>query len=153
MRFEKIKHLKDDSFRRLTGVKRKTFDKMVEILNIARLGRKLRGGKPNKLCLDDSLLMALEYLREYRTYFHISKSYGISESACYRNIRWVEDTLVKDKAFSLPGRKALIKSDACYEVILVDATESPIERPKKKSKEILFREEEAPHFENSVGGR
>lgn len=153
MRFEKIKQLKEESFRRLTGVKRKTFDKMVEILNIARLGRKLRCGKPNKLLIEDSLLMALEYMREYRTYFHISKSYGISESACYRNIRWVEDTLVKDKAFSLPGRKALIKSDACYEVILVDATESPIERPKKKSKEILFREEEAPYLENTVGGR
>jgi hypothetical protein len=31
----------------------------------------------------------------------------------------------------LPGRKALVKSDVEYEVILVDATESPVERPKK----------------------
>ncbi len=75
--------------------------------------------------------MALEYLREYRTYFHISRSYGISESACYRNIRWIEDTLIKDGTFSLPGRKALLKSDVEYEVVLIDATESPIERPKK----------------------
>ena len=75
--------------------------------------------------------MTLEYLREYRTYFHISRSYGISESACYRNIRWVEDTLIKDGKFSLPGRKALLKSDVEYEVVLIDATESPIERPKK----------------------
>ena len=37
----------------------------------------------------------LEYLREYSTYFHISRNYGISESTCYRNIRWVEDTLIK----------------------------------------------------------
>jgi hypothetical protein len=75
--------------------------------------------------------MTLEYLREYRTYFHISRSYGISESACYRNIRWVEDTLIKDGTFSLPGRKALLKSDVEYEVVLIDATETPIERPKK----------------------
>ena len=92
---------------------------------------KSQGGKPNKLAIEDRLLMALEYLREYRTYFHISRSYGISESACYRNIRWVEDTLIKDGKFSLPGRKALLKSDMEYEVVLIDATETPIERPKK----------------------
>jgi hypothetical protein len=39
----------------------------------------------------------------------------------------VEDTLIKDKRFALPGRKALLKSDAEYEVILLDASESPIE--------------------------
>ena len=66
--------------------------------------------------------MTLEYLREYRTYFHIAKAYDISESACYRNIRWLEDVLVKHKDFSLPGRKELLKSDVEYEVVLVDAT-------------------------------
>jgi hypothetical protein len=37
--------------------------------------------KPNKVSLENRLLMTLEYLREYRTYFHISRSYGLSESA------------------------------------------------------------------------
>jgi len=76
--------------------------------------------------------MALEYLREYRTYFHLGQSYGLSESACFRACRWVEDALIKNGKFSLPRRKALLKSDAEYEVLLVDATESPIERPKKR---------------------
>jgi hypothetical protein len=76
--------------------------------------------------------MALEYLREYRTYFHLGRSYGLSESACYRACRWVEDTLIKSGKFSLPGKKALLKSDMEYEVILIDASETPIERPKKK---------------------
>jgi hypothetical protein len=44
----------------------------------------------------------------------------------------MEDTLIKSKTFSLPGKKALLKSNAEFEVILIDATESPIERPKKK---------------------
>jgi len=77
--------------------------------------------------------MTLEYLREYRTYFHISRSDGISESACYRNIRWVEDTLIRSGIFSLPGRKTLANRDA-YEVVLMDVTETPIERPKKNKK-------------------
>ena len=104
---------------------------MTKILHEAEGLLKACGGKPNKLSIEDRLLMTLEYLREYRTYFHISRSYGISESACYRNIRWVEDTLIKDGTFSLPGRKALLKSDVEYEIVLIDATETPIERPKK----------------------
>lgn len=131
MKFEQIKEELSENFRRLTGIKRSTFDVMVGILSIAQTAQKAQGGKPNKLSIEDRLLMTLEYLREYRTYFHISRSFGISESACYRNIRWVEDTLIKDGKFSLPGRKALLKSDVEYEVVLIDATESPIERPKK----------------------
>lgn len=131
MKFEQIKEELSDNFRRLTGIKRTTFDMMTAILIKAESALKVRGGKPNKLSIEDRLLMTLEYLREYRTYFHISRSFGISESACYRNIRWVEDTLIKDGKFSLPGRKALLKSDVEYEVVLIDATESPIERPKK----------------------
>lgn len=131
MRFEQIKEESAENFRRLTGIKRTTFDVMIRILKEAELALKAQGGKPNKLSMEDRLLMALEYLREYRTYFHISRSYGISESACYRNIRWIEDTLIKDGKFSLPGRKVLLKSDVEYEVVLIDATESPIERPKK----------------------
>ena len=61
------------------------------------------------------------------------KSYGISEGYAYKIIRWVEDTLIKSKLFSLPGRKALLKSDVKYEVVLVDASETPIQRPKKNS--------------------
>ena len=78
--------------------------------------------------------MALEYLREYRTYFHLGKSYNLSESACYRSCRWVEDSLIKSKKISLPGKKALLKTDTKFEIILVDASETPIERPKKKLK-------------------
>ncbi len=134
MKFEQVKGESADNFRRLTGVKRTTFDVMISILREAEAVLKAQGGKPNKLAIEDRLFMTLEYLREYRTYFHISRSYGISESACYRNIRWVEDTLIKDGQFSLPGRKALLKSDVEYEVVLIDATESPIERPKKNKK-------------------
>ena len=75
--------------------------------------------------------MALEYIREYRTYFHVSQSYGLSESTAYDTIRWIEDTLIKHPDFALPGRKALLKSDAEHEVVLIDATKSPIQRPKK----------------------
>jgi hypothetical protein len=78
--------------------------------------------------------MTLEYLREYRTYFHLGQSYEISESSCYRSCRWIEDTLIKSKEFSLPGKKALLDKKNDLEVVLIDASETPIERPKKKVK-------------------
>ena len=43
--------------------------------------------------------MALEYLREYRTYFD-----WLARVSCYRNIRWIEDTLI----FALPGKKVAV---------------------------------------------
>ena len=132
-KYKKIKKLDPIEFRRLTGVRPDTFEEMVKILKEAEAKKMSKGGKPHLLKLEDRLLMALEYLREYRTYFHLGQSYGLSESACYRNCIWIEDTLIKNKKFSLPGKKALLKRDTEFEVILIDATESPIERPKKKS--------------------
>ena len=43
----------------------------------------------------------------------------------------VEDTLMKSRKFTLPGRKALLESNIEYEVVVIDATETPIERPQK----------------------
>ena len=68
---------------------------------------------------------------------HIAASYGIAESNIHTIIRWVEDTLIKDGTFSLPGKKALLDERASYDVILIDAAESPIERPKKNNKNII----------------
>lgn len=129
-KYDHIKDLPPQEFRRLTGVKPVVFNKMLTILKRDERRKRKAGGKP-KLCLEDRLLLALEYLREYRTYFHIGQSYGVSESTAWYISRWVEDTLIKDKQFSLPGKKALLKSDVEYEVVLVDASESPVERPKK----------------------
>ena len=131
MKYEKIVEYTDTQFRRITGVKRETFEKMAEILRKGYAEKHRRRGRRPKLSIEDLLLATLEYLREYRTYAHIAASYGIAESNIYRGIKWAEDTLIQDGTFSLPGRKAPLKSDMEYEVILVDATESPVERPKK----------------------
>ena len=131
MRCKILQLLEEEKFRRLTGIKRATFDKMVEILREAHQLKKRKGGRNTKLCIEDMLLMTLEYLREYRTYFHISQSYGVSESTAYKVARWVEDTLIKHSDFALPGRKELLRGDVQYERVLIDATETPIERPKK----------------------
>jgi hypothetical protein len=137
VKFETVKELDDEKFRHLAGVKRTTFDKMVLILEQSSKDKKINGGRKNKLSIANMLLMTLEYIREYRTYFHISQSYGVSESTAYKTVRWIEDTLIKHPDFALPGRKALLKSDVEYEVVLIDATETPIERPKKSKSTFI----------------
>lgn len=131
MNYTEAHVLPDAQFRRLTGVKRPVFEKMLSVLMTAHAEKKSRGGRPNKLSVGETLMMTLEYLREYRTYFHIGVSYGISESYAYKLIRWAEDTLIKSGEFSLPGKKALLKSDMEYDIVLIDASETPVERPKR----------------------
>ncbi len=94
-KYEEIKQYSEAQFRRLTGVKKATFIMMVSILREAENNRYRRAGRKSSLTMEDRLLMGLEYLREYRTYFHLGSSYGLSESACYRSCKWVEDVLIR----------------------------------------------------------
>jgi hypothetical protein len=129
--------LSEEKFYRLTGVKRTTFETMLDILAQAHRIKKLKGGRPNKAEVPEMLMMTLEYLREYRTYFHIALNYGISESAAFNTIKWTENTLIKDGTFPLPGRKELLKADNGMEAVLIDVTESPVQRPKKNKSVII----------------
>jgi hypothetical protein len=132
MRYETIQHLKDTDFKRLTGVQRGTFEEMLKVVE-----KELSDfGRPPKLRRADQLLMTLMYWREYRTEFHIAQSYGVSEATVCRTIRKVEDALVRSRKFRLPGKKALKPSGTVFAVILVDASEQPIERPKKAKNSI-----------------
>lgn len=138
MKMKHLKQLSDEQFRRVVGVKRETFKVMLSALEKAQKIKKSKGGRPNKLSLTNMLLMALEYLREYRTYAAIGASYGLSESNAYQSIRWVENVLIQCKEFRLPGKKVLMESDNEFEVVLIDASESPIERPKKNNANFIL---------------
>jgi hypothetical protein len=134
MSYEQVKDLSPAEFKRLCGVRPETFREMVEAVS-SRLSKRRRvSGRPPKLPVEDQVLMTLEYWREYRTFFHISKSWGLHESSVWRIIRRVEDILTKCRDFKLPGKKVLQPSDHEIEFIVVDVAETPVERPKKSSK-------------------
>ena len=111
-KYEVIKEYNDGEFRQITGVKRETFDKMVKILKVAYMNKHSSRGRQAKLCIEDMLLATLEYFREKQTFAHIAASYGLHESNAYRTIRWVEDILIEDGAFALPGHECLVKDDS-----------------------------------------
>lgn len=117
---------------------------MVEIVKKAEKERKKRSGRPLKLSYEDQVLMTLEYLREYRTYFSIAQIYDLSEANTYKTITRVEDILIKAEEFRLPNRKDVFE-EPDIEVIVVDATETPIERPQKnKGNTTLARKSGTP---------
>jgi hypothetical protein len=128
--YTKITTLNDEQFRRKTGVKRKTFETMVRLVTDKETERKKLPGRPSKLSYEDQVLLSLEYLREYRTYFSIAQIYGLSEANAYKICRKVEDILVASKEFKLPNRKEIYESPD-IEVVIIDASESAVERPQK----------------------
>lgn len=117
-------------FKRLTGVRKETFHQMLAALqqNLSNFGR------PPALCRADQLLLTLMYYREYRTQLHIAQAYNLSEGTVCRTIHKIEKALLACDTFHLPGKKVLVQPEGplkAEDVVVVDATETPIERPKK----------------------
>lgn len=145
MSYEQLKKLRPVEFKRYCGVKPHTFQRMVEVFSEYLQQTRIKPGRPPKLSVEDQILMTLEYWREYRTYFHIAKSWGIAESNVSRIIRRVEDVLSKSKAFPLPGKRKLQSADHEIAFIIVDVAETPIERPKKSNDAITAVKRSVTH--------
>ena len=134
MKYSKVKNLSNDQFKRLVGIQPSTFLEMLDVLKAAEHDK--RRGRPSVLPLEDKLLMTLSYWREYRTLFHVAMTYGIHESSASRIIQKIENILIKSDKFHLP--KKLPQGEGIdWEVVVVDATEMTIERPKKNRKSTI----------------
>ncbi|MEG3875037.1 IS5 family transposase [Microcoleus sp. AT8-B1] len=128
-------NLKPDQFQRRFGIKIETLKAMVSALeNFKSENQKDKRGRRTILTLEEQVLVTLEYWREYRTYFHIGTTWGVSESTICRIVTDIESTLMKTGKFRIPGKKALLKDSDYPEFVVMDVTETTIERPKKKQK-------------------
>jgi hypothetical protein len=134
MRYENTKSLSDINFKRLTGVKRHTFKRMVDAVSAAYREKHKKGGRNSDLSIEDMILLTLSYLRSYATFMETGFNFGVSESTAHRITVWVEDVLISNGTFALPSKKVLVTELSAVEVILVDVTEQEIERPKKGQK-------------------
>ena len=123
----------DKEFKELFGVKKEIFLQMHKILTVAREKRRRKGGPlRTKLSVGDQLFLTLQYLREYRTMKHLAFDFGMAKSRVCEIITQVENDLISDGTFSLPGKKALLSKENAGRIFVVDVTESEIERPTKK---------------------
>ena len=144
---ERIKKLKDEEYQEVFGVKKDTFYKMLEILENNYVILHSKSGKNPKLSVLDKLVITLGYYREYHAMKNIAFDYRVVKSTICDSINWVETTLVKDGTFSLSKKRELQQEDIEIEVLLVDATEQAIERPKK-TKRLVFRKKEKTYNKN-----
>lgn len=123
---EQSEEMKEGEFVRMYGVRKEIWEEMSEIVR-----KELKsGGRPLKLCSKGQVLVTLMYWREYRTMFQIAQSIEVGEATVYRMIQRVEEALAKDGRYKLRGIKAEELGE--QHVVIVDATEQSIERPKKK---------------------
>lgn len=131
-KYERLQKMKPTDFKRLVGVKKETFELMLEVCEEYHKVKKRKGGKPNTLSIADQLLLMLGYYREYRSMAHIAFDYEVSEATVSRVIQEMESVLMKSGKFSLPGKKALYEDGGMeLEYIIIDATECSVQRPKK----------------------
>ena len=130
-RWEHIQTLPPTEFRRLTGVKFDTFNLMVKVVNAHELTKK-KSGKPHTLIPENRILLCLEYLRDYPTFLRLSVNWGVHESTAKRIQNRVEDILIAHPSFHVVGKRALL-TNPNLEVVALDASERPVERPKKSN--------------------
>lgn len=131
-RLERALKMNRTQFKRRTGVYPETFVDMEAVL-LQREGAKKKSGRPAALNPAEQLLLTLEFWREYRTHAHLGDDWGIHETTVQRTVERVESTLIANEQFRLPGKKALTREETVFEVLAVDASETPCERPKKIS--------------------
>lgn len=130
-KFSSLIGLSHTKFKRCTGLSKHVFDLMSILVKDYAKKHKRKVGRPSKLIVEDQILMLLEYYREYRTFFHLGLSYGLDESNAHRTIIKIENILIKSGYFRLEGKKVLASNQKIKQ-ILIDVTETPAQRPKKK---------------------
>lgn len=131
MEYAKLKDLSNTKFKRCVGVSRFVFDFCVLVLKDYSAKTKIKQGRPSNLSTENQLLLLLQFYRENRTFFHLGVTFGLAESNAYRTILRVEDILIKCDFFRLSGKKGLLNEQAIRSII-VDVTETPALRPKKR---------------------
>ena len=133
--YEKIEKLNGKEFKRITGVTREVFEKMLEVLRKKYAADHAQGGQCG-MAVELRLTLALEYWREYRTYDHMSNDHQIKKSVINRAVLWVEDALSDSEEFKLAELKERFKpGESSISVIIVDVEEQPIERPVTNQEE------------------
>jgi len=130
----RIEKLKEIEYQELFGIRKPTFDKMLDILENAFKRLHEQGGRPPRLSVLDKLVVTLGYYHDYRTMNNIAFDYGVSKSRISDAVKWVENTLILDGTFALPSKRELVKVDTEIVITIVDETECETERPQKNRK-------------------
>jgi hypothetical protein len=133
LRYTKIRK-SAKTFHRLFGVTPQEFEIIVKKVepkwHESVISGYKRPGRDYKLDLSDMVLMLLLYYRSYVTQIFVGYMFGIDDSRVCRIIRRLEPILAS--VMAIQTCKQLSKEEV--ENLIIDATEQPIERPKRRQK-------------------
>ena len=124
-----LNNLNEKNFRRIVGVKRGTFEYLLRLLNGVKR-KKHKAGPKERLSNKNKLLLTLQYWSNYNSLLEVGNLFKVSESTACRIVKQTESMLAKTGLCKLPGKKAFLNTTE--EVVIIDVTECPIERPKRK---------------------
>lgn len=82
--------------------------------------------------------------------FHIGQSWGIHEATVCRIVTKIENALIGCGKFQLTGKKQLLDTLAAAKLVVIDATETPIERPKKGQKRFYSGKKKRHTFKTQL---
>ncbi len=148
-------------FRSLTGITAEKFNLLYRQLlpiynttetkrfNNKNRQRSIGGGRKKELCLEDQLLLVLIYYRHYVSQSFLGLIFNLHNSNVSRGIRYIEPQLAK--IFKIPTRK--IETELPEEQIteyFIDATEQPINRPKKNQKHYYSGKKKKHTLKNQI---
>ena len=91
--------LDDNKFQRFTGIKRNTYNKMLEIVTKAHLKARKKDGVKSKFTIEQMLLITIEYWKNNHSYFSLGIRHEISEPYFYRFIKRFENYLIQSRNF------------------------------------------------------
>lgn len=141
----RIAKLAEGKYQEIFGVRKRTFDAMLAILERAYGEMRKRGGPKRQLSVLDMLVIFLAYYHDYRTMSNIGFEYGVHKQRICEAIAWAEQALIKDGAFALPSKRKLVKDGTEIVIAIVDVTECETERPQKnKGKATLGNKNAIP---------
>ena len=116
-------------FKRLYGIKLKTFKVALKEIEVFEKNRKKQSGRPQKLSYGRQLKMYLTHLRQDLSYIFLGNSYGISEANAWKIVQKIENILSQSKKFKINNNKNIDKN---IDEVLIDATEIEIQNFKKE---------------------
>lgn len=148
-------------FRSLSGITVESFNKLYKDLlpvyaksetkrfNSKKRERNLGGGRKKELELEDQLLLTLIYYRHYVSQSFLGIMFNLHNSNVCRHIKYIAPLLAK--IFKIPTRKIENRlTEEEIEIYLIDATEQPINRPKKGQKKYYSGKKKKHTMKNQI---
>ena len=97
--WEHVQSSNDKDIQRYYGVPISVLQKLVDVAR--EFGRSETRGRPNKLTVEEQVLLTVQYWRQYLPQHALGKLFGVSEATACRIIEAVEKAIIKSGKFNL----------------------------------------------------